>query len=63
MTVLSILNWGTRSHRSYHKVLSAEIGSLEWEDGAVVHKGNGFPVTFGSVYVFPSLARLFVRRQ
>ena len=42
-------------------VPSAEIGSLEWEDSIVGHRWNVFPVTFGSVYVFPSLARLFVR--
>ena len=44
-------------------VPSAEIGSLEWEDSIVGHNWNVFPVTFGSVYVFPSLARLFVRNS
>ena len=42
-------------------VLSAEIGSVEWEGGDVGHKGHVVPGTFGSIHVFPSLARLFVR--
>ena len=36
-------------------------GLWSGKNGIVGHSWNVFPVTFGSVYVFPSLARLFVR--